>query len=74
MNNQDYIANSISRILMAECHPSQAYTRAIVIANAVRIAASAGEQAAHDYLKSVVRLAESGHFAEPESDAGEVKE
>jgi len=68
MNEQDYIANCISRILMAPCHPSQTYRRDKALAEAVRAAALLGEDVAHKYLQGVLASAEAGAYVQAALD------
>jgi len=63
-NNQDYIANCISRIIDAEAAASKRRLRETDLADAVRIAAAQGEKAAHNHLIWLSKEAEAGRYKE----------
>lgn len=59
---QKYIANCIDRILEAECLRSNEWQRTIDLAEAVYLAATQGEEAAHQYLIQLCKDAEAGKY------------
>jgi hypothetical protein len=63
MPEHDYIANCIWRIFAADCSPAKSLQRCKDIADAVRIAADAGEKAAHAQLQDLMKFAEDGGYA-----------
>jgi hypothetical protein len=64
MMNHYYIANCISGILRAECSDRNIRQRELDLAEAVRIAASLGEKAAHTFLVQLAQDAKAGKYVE----------
>jgi hypothetical protein len=63
LSTLDYIANSIGRVLMAQCDDRRVADRDKDLALAVIMAAKHGEIAAHRYLIHLVARAERGLYA-----------
>jgi hypothetical protein len=58
----DYLANCFYHLLTAPCDPKHNHRRERDLAEVVRIAARAGEDAAHAHLLELVSMAERGRY------------
>jgi len=65
----DYLANCIHRILLADCSSTEEYRRCCDLAGAIRVANELGPNAAHRRLIELVNLAEAGEYRAAKAEA-----